>query len=198
MINIVVFASGSGTNFQSIINATEKGQIDGQIRGLITNKNDIQAIERARKHDIAHVTINPAEFTVQSDYVSVLLDQLEEWETDLIVLAGYMIKIPAQLIKKFNTKIINIHPSLLPKYGGKGFYGLNVHRAVIENGETESGCTVHIVTEEYDKGPILAQRKVPVYDSDDPQTLAKRILEQEHLLLPEVIAKLANELNQKN
>ncbi|WP_372638594.1 phosphoribosylglycinamide formyltransferase [Fodinibius sp.] len=198
MINIVVFASGSGTNFQSIINATEEGQIEGEVRGLITNKDDIQAIRRARKHDIAHVTIDPTDFTDRSDYVRELLDQLAAWETDLIVLAGYMIKIPAELIKKFENRIINIHPSLLPKYGGKGFYGHNVHRAVLDNNETESGCTVHIVTREYDEGPILAQQKVPVYDSDDPSTLAKRVLKQEHLLLPDVIAKLANKLNQKN
>lgn len=197
MINIVVFASGSGTNFQSIIHAAEKEQIEGQIRGLITNRDDIQAIRRARKHNIAHVTIDPAEFTDRSDYVGKLLDQLAAWETDLIVLAGYMIKVPAELIKKFENRIINIHPSLLPKYGGKGFYGHRVHRAVIENNETESGCTVHFVTREYDEGPILAQRKVPVYDSDDPSALAERVLKQEHLLLPEVIAKLANELNQK-
>lgn len=198
LINIVVFASGSGTNFQSIINATEEGQIDGHVRGLVTNKNDIQAIERAKKHGIAHITIDPAHFPTRSAYVKTLLDQLKEWKTDLIVLAGYMIKIPAALIKKFKNRIINIHPSLLPKYGGKGFYGRNVHQAVIDNNETESGCTVHIVTDEYDKGPILAQRKVPVYDSDDPATLAERILEQEHLLLPETIAKLANKLTHKN
>lgn len=197
MINIVVFASGSGTNFQSIINAIEEGQIDGQIRGLVTNKSNIQAIKRAEKHGIAHVTVNPGDFESRSDYVEVLVDQLAEWDADLIVLAGYMIKVPAKLIEKYTNRIINIHPSLLPKYGGKGFYGLSVHHAVIENNETESGCTVHIVTTEYDKGPILGQRKVPVYDSDDPSTLAKRILKQEHMLLPEVIAKLANELNQK-
>ncbi|SMO77380.1 phosphoribosylglycinamide formyltransferase [Fodinibius sediminis] len=198
MINIVVFASGSGTNFQSIIDAAREGQINGRIQGLITNKNNIKAIERARKHGISHITLNPADFATRTAYVNTLLDQLAQWQTDLIVLAGYMIKIPPELIEEFENRIINIHPSLLPKYGGKGFYGLKVHRAVIANGEKESGCSVHLVTEEYDDGPILAQRRVPVYASDDPPTLAERILKEEHQLLPEVIAKLANELNSKN
>ena len=198
MITIVVFASGSGTNFQSIINAVENGHIEGRIGGLITNKNNIKAVERARKHGIRHATVAPSDFQARSDYVQTLSDQLGEWETDLIVLAGYMKKIPAELIKKYKNRIINIHPSLLPKYGGKGFYGPYVHQAVIESKDTESGCTVHMVTEEYDDGPILAQRKVPVYDSDDPSTLARRILKQEHELLPEVIAQLVNQLKSKN
>lgn len=198
MINIVVFASGSGTNFQSIIDAVENGDIAGRICGLITNKKGIQAIQRAKKHGIDHRYLNPPDFSSYSNYVEALQNQLKKWDPQLIALAGYMIKIPPEVIEEYNGQIVNIHPSLLPKYGGKGFYGMNVHQAVIENGETESGCTVHIVTEEYDKGPILGQRKVPVKKSDDPQTLAKRILKEEHKLFPEVIAQLADQLNKKS
>lgn len=198
MINIVVFASGSGTNFQAIIDAVESGQINGRITGLITNKKEIQAIDRAQKHNIAHKYLTPSNFSSHSDYVTTLLNQLEEWDTQLIALAGYMIKVPPQIIETYKNRIVNIHPSLLPKYGGKGFYGMNVHRAVINNEEPESGCTVHLVTEEYDQGPILGQRKVPVKPSDDPETLAQRILKEEHKLFPEVIAKLANQLNKKS
>lgn len=198
MINIVVFASGSGTNFQSIIDATEKGLIDGQINGLITNKDGIQAIERAKNHGINYTTLSPSQFSDKSEYTQELLDQLQSWETDLIALAGYLIKIPAEVIQKYEGRIVNIHPSLLPKYGGKGFYGQNVHRAVIENNETESGCTVHLVTEEYDTGPILAQRKVPVKPSDDASALAERILKEEHKLFPKVIAELTDKLNNKS
>lgn len=197
MINIVVFASGSGTNFQSIINAVESGQVTGRIRGLITNKKDIQAIDRAQKHNIEHKYLNPADFSAYSNYVETLLNQLKNWDTHLIALAGYMIKIPTEIIEYYEGQIVNIHPSLLPKYGGKGFYGSNVHQAVIENGETESGCTVHIVTEEYDQGPILGQRKVPVKESDNAQSLAQRILKEEHKLFPAVIAELADQLNKK-
>ncbi len=197
MINIVVFASGSGTNFQAIIDAVENGQINGRIRGLITNKQDIQAIERAEKHNIPHVFLTPSQFSEDTNYVKALLEQLCEWDTDLIALAGYMVKIPTEIIQEYKGRMVNIHPALLPKYGGKGFYGMNVHRAVIENGETESGCSVHLVTEEYDKGPVLARRKVKVKDSDDAPALAKRILKEEHKLFPEVIAKLAHQLNEK-
>ena len=126
MINIVVFASGSGTNFQSIIDAAEDGRISGQIRGLITNKNGIQAIERAQTHNIPQRTLSPHNFSDKSEYVETLLKQLEDWDTDLIALAGYMIKIPTEIIQQYEGRIVNIHPSLLPKYGGKGFYGMNV------------------------------------------------------------------------
>ena len=198
MINIVVFASGSGTNFQSIIDATEDGQIPGQICGLITNKDGIQAIERAKKHGISYKTLSPSQFNNKSEYTEELLDQLANWNTDLIALAGYLLKVPAEVIQKYEGRILNIHPSLLPKYGGKGFYGLNVHRAVIDNEETESGCTVHLVTEEYDTGPILAQKKVPVKHSDDASSLAERVLKEEHELFPKVIAELADQLNNKS
>lgn len=198
MINIVVFASGSGTNFQAIIDAVEAGKINGRLRGLITNKSGIQAIERAHNHDIAHRRLAPSDFETYEVYTQELLHQLQKWDTDLIVLAGYMIKIPITIIENYEGRIVNIHPSLLPKYGGKGFYGMNVHQAVIDNNESESGCTVHLVTEKYDDGPILAQRTVPVKEQDDAPALAARILEQEHQLFPEVIAKLANELTSKS
>lgn len=198
MINIVVFASGSGTNFQAIIDAAEEGQIDGCIRGLITNKGEIQAIERAQNHEIDHVILRPSQFADHSAYVEALLDQLAKWDTDLIALAGYMIKIPTEVIEAYEGRIVNIHPSLLPKFGGKGFYGMKVHRAVIDNEETQSGCTVHLVTEEYDDGPILGQTKVPVKKTDDADTLASRILKEEHKLFPKVIAELADQLNVKS
>jgi len=189
--NIVVFASGSGTNFQAIIDACEAGQIkEAQISGLLASKKGIQAIDRAQKSDIPTAVLDRKQFKTEEAFTEQLLEQLSRWEADLIVLAGYLKKIPTPVIEKYRNRIINIHPSLLPKYGGKGFYGDRVHRAVIENEEEYSGCTVHIVTEEYDKGPILAQNKVPVYAKDDPATLASRILKEEHQLLPAVIQKL--------
>lgn len=195
MKRIVVFASGSGTNFQSLIDAVEAGQIAAQIRGLVTNKTDIKALERAHAHGIESVVLAPSAFESKQAYVDALKKILADWKADLIVLAGYMIKVPADIIEKYEGRILNIHPSLLPKYGGKGFYGTKVHSAVIENNESESGCTVHIVNEEYDQGPVLAQKKVPVLKSDTPETLAKRVLEKEHELLPEVVAKIIEDLN---
>ncbi|WP_421775069.1 phosphoribosylglycinamide formyltransferase [Gracilimonas sp.] len=189
MKNIVVFASGSGTNFQSIIDAVQRGELTARITGLITNKAGIGAIERAEKNGIASAVINPAELNSEKEFEEALLKHLKAWDADLIILAGYLKKIPSSVIKKYSNRILNIHPSLLPKYGGKGFYGSNVHKAVIGAGEMESGCTVHIVTEEFDEGPILAQTKVPVNENDTPEDLAKRILKEEHLLYPKTIQK---------
>lgn len=197
MNHIVVFASGSGTNFQALIDAVESGKIDARIRGLIVNRDGIGSVERARNHRIEFRLLSPPEFNDYSDYERALLETLNDWDTDLIVLAGYLLKIPDRVIAAYRDRILNIHPSLLPQYGGKGFYGMNVHRAVIDNNDSESGCTVHIVTEEYDAGPVLAQTKVPVYDSDDPETLAARVLEQEHKLLPETVAHYLEQLNAK-
>lgn len=196
--HIVVFASGSGTNFQSLIDAVEAGQIPALIRGLVTNKPNIKALERARTHGIESVVLTPSTFDSKQAYIDAMQKILGEWKADLIVLAGYMIKIPADIIEEYKGRIINIHPSLLPKYGGKGFYGIKVHRAVIENNERESGCTVHIVNEEYDQGPILAQKKVPVLKTDTPEILAKRVLEKEHELLPEVVADIIGDSTQNH
>lgn len=190
MKKLVIFASGSGTNMQAVINEIEDERIHAKIAGLITNKHHIKSIERAEKHGIPVCVITDSD---QSTYASKLEQQLAEWKPDLIVLAGFLKKIPDSIIKKYKNKIINIHPALLPKFGGKGFYGLNVHKAVLESGEKETGCTVHYVTEEYDEGPIISQTKVPVHPSDTPQVLAKRVLKAEHQLLPSVIKKLINQ-----
>ncbi|MFH5830864.1 phosphoribosylglycinamide formyltransferase [Halalkalibaculum sp. DA384] len=192
MNHIVVFASGSGTNFQAIIDAVEEGRIEARINGLIASKPGIQALERARKHNIDTEVLTPSDFDTPAAYETKLLQTLERWDTDLIVLAGYMLKVPTAVLEQYPEKVINIHPSLLPKYGGKGFYGSNVHEAVLANDEKESGCTVHYVTEQYDEGPIIDQVKVPVRETDDAETLAARVLEQEHKLLPRVIADLVN------
>lgn len=195
MKHIVVFASGSGTNFQAVIDAVESGQIKACIRGLISNRPDNKAHERARVHGIDAKVIRPADYQRPEQYHEALLTTLAQWKTDLIILAGYLLKIPDAVINAYPGRIINIHPSLLPKYGGKGYYGSNVHQAVLDNGESCSGCTVHIVTENYDEGPVLAQKKVPVYATDDAQTLARRVLEQEHLLLPKVVEEMIDKMN---
>jgi formyltetrahydrofolate-dependent phosphoribosylglycinamide formyltransferase len=184
--NLVFFASGSGTNFQSVIDAIESGQIQARISGLITNRPEAGAIKRAQKHDIPAYVIDPN----APDFEQKLLNLLSELNPDLIVLAGYLKKIPTGIIKNYSGKIINIHPSLLPKYGGKGYYGMNVHRAVLENKENVSGCTVHFVNEIYDNGQIIEQIEVPVSSTDSPESLAKKILRREHELLPNTIQKL--------
>ncbi len=189
MKNIVVFASGSGTNFQSIIDAVNAGNITANIAGLITDRNHIGALERAENHGIPARVLAPNKLPDDKKFAEKLIDQLTSWETDLIVLAGYLKKIPAPVIRKFENRILNIHPSLLPKFGGKGFYGMNVHRAVINSKDHQSGCSVHIVTSEFDEGRVIARSIVNVKENDTPEQLAKKILKEEHRLYPAAIEK---------
>lgn len=189
MKNIVVFASGSGSNFQSIIDSVERGDIEADISGLIASRSGIGAIDRAVSNQIpVHILPDSNE----QEYEDSMLSILNRWQPDLIVLAGFLKKIPPGVIDRYRNRIINIHPSLLPKFGGKGFYGMNVHHAVIESGEKKSGCTVHYVNEHYDAGDIIRQATVPVSDRDTPGTLAKKVLKKEHQLLPVVINELLN------
>lgn len=187
MKKLVVFASGSGSNFQAIIDGIEKKEIKAQISGLITDRLGTGAVARAKIHQIPYLEIYEKNSELFSIRVS---EQLTIWNPDLIVLAGFLRKVSDIVVQKYNNKIINIHPALLPKYGGKGYHGLNVHKAVLEAGDSESGCTVHYVNEEYDRGDIIMQERVEVRNSDTPTTLAARVLKAEHQLLPTVINKL--------
>lgn len=183
-LRIGVLVSGGGTNLQSVIDATENGTLQSQIVCVVSNKEAAYGLERARKHNIEAIFINPKE----EGYDSKLLKTLQNYEVDLVVLAGYLKIIDKELIEAYRGRIINIHPSLLPKFGGKGYYGLRVHEAVIAAGETESGATVHYVNEGIDTGETILQRKVPVYKEDTPEMLQQRILsEVEHKILPEAI-----------
>ncbi len=188
MKKIVVFASGSGSNFQSIIDASISGQIPGIITGLITDRDNIKAIERAKNHQIPFEVIALSQFENESEFATSLLDVLANFGADVIALAGYLKKIPTEVISEYEGRILNIHPSLLPKFGGKGFYGLKVHQAVVDQHEEESGCTVHLVTDIYDDGPILGQSKVKVNKNDTAGSLARKVLALEHELYPKVIS----------
>ncbi|MCH8567091.1 MAG: phosphoribosylglycinamide formyltransferase [Balneolales bacterium] len=184
---IVVAASGSGSNFQSLIDAIDEKRLHAEISGLIASKPGIGAISRAISagipYDIVPTTARRSSELLASELLSILKIR----GANFLVLAGFLLKIPDSVIKAYPNQIINIHPSLLPKFGGKGYYGLNVHRAVIEGGETESGCTVHLVNEHYDEGRILAQKKISVLKGDLPETLAARILKEEHKLYPAAV-----------
>lgn len=194
MKNLVVFASGSGSNFQSIIDAVSNKQLNANIAGLITNNENSFAIKRAKSHSIPTACINPSLFKSEDEYCEFLLKQLHNWKADFLILAGYLRKIPGKIISQYPDRILNIHPSLLPAYGGKGFYGKKVHEAVIKNREQESGCSVHIVTKQYDEGPILAQSTVKVDENETAESLARKVLTQEHILYPKVIEHHLNTL----
>lgn len=195
MKNIVVFASGSGSNFQSIIDAISSGFLEATITGLITDRDGIKSLERARFHNIPYSILPPKNFENFKKFEIELSKVLESFHTDILVLAGYLKKIPHSIIDTYRDRILNIHPSLLPKYGGKGFYGMKVHEAVIQNEEKESGCTVHLVNEIYDDGPILGQTKVPVLKNDTPLDIAQRVLVEEHKLYPQVISEFLKTLS---
>lgn len=189
-LRLAVLVSGSGTNLQSVIDAIQSGTLKSQIVCVISNKEKAYGLERARRHHIPAYFIDPKE----ASYNEKLLERLQKEKVDLVVLAGYLKIVDPNLIKAYPHRIINIHPSLLPKFGGKGFYGLYVHKAVIEAGEKESGATVHFVDEGVDTGEIILQKRLKVAEDDTPERLQTRILEQiEHTLLVEAIQKLEQE-----
>ncbi len=186
-LRIAVFASGRGTDLQSIIDAIEAGKLDARIVMVLSNKKDAMALERARKHGIPAVYLSSKDFDKRDEFVSTMLGELERHGANFIALAGYLRKVPPEVIQKYRNRIVNIHPALLPSFGGRGMYGMRVHEAVIEYGCKVTGVTIHIVDEHYDHGPVVAQRCVEVRDDDTPETLAARVLEVEHQLYPEVL-----------
>jgi len=187
---LVVFASGSGSNFQSILDAISSGQVQAICVGLITDREGISAIDIAAAANIPAHVVRRKDYQDYENYALALTATLKSLDPNLIVLAGYISKVPSMVVDFWRGKIINIHPSLLPKFGGKGYYGINVHTAVLNTGETETGCTVHYVDEVYDNGSIIAQVIIPVNDTDTPDILQNRVLFEEHKLLPQVIEKI--------
>ncbi len=190
--NVAVLASGSGTDLQSILDAEAAGTLKAEVKLVISNKATAYALERAQKAGkrTVHVSLKTEG---SSDAVAhKLLALFAEEDIDLVVLAGYLKLIHPDVVRKYRRRIINIHPALLPQYGGKGMYGMKVHRAVLAAGEKESGPTVHFVDEIYDHGTILAQRTVPVLEDDTPEDLQARVLAVEHQILAETVARLAS------
>ena len=196
-MRIAVFASGGGSDLQAIIDACESGRLNAHVCVIISNNSGSGALQRAKKHGIPAFHLSSKTVAAQKNSASLdetILNTLHEHKTDIIFLAGYMKKLGSNILKTFENRIFNIHPSLLPKYGGKGMYGINVHTAVISAGEKETGITIHRVIEEYDKGEIIAQRRVPVLDGDTPEVLAARVLAQEHLFIVEVLGDIIKNL----
>ncbi|MBI2119462.1 MAG: phosphoribosylglycinamide formyltransferase [Elusimicrobia bacterium] len=187
-VKIAVLASGNGSNLQAIIDATYSEVLKlAEVTLVIANKKEAFALERAKRARIEALFLDPLSFSTRFAYFEKMTEELENRKVDLVCLAGFLLKLEGPILKKFSKRILNIHPALLPKFGGKGMYGHHVHEAVLKAGEKESGCSVHVVDEDFDHGPILLQRKVLVLPEDTPQTLADRILKEEHLLYPEAI-----------
>lgn len=193
---IAVLASGSGTNLQAIIDAIKHNEIkNSKIAIVISNKKDAFALQRAKDENIKAAFINPKDFATGIEYDNKIVSILKGENIDLIVLAGYLKILSNNFIDSFPNKIINIHPSLLPKFGGKGMYGKYVHEAVLKAKEKQSGCTTHFVITDVDAGQIIEQVKVPVLANDTVDTLAKKVLKEENKLIVKSIKKLLNERN---
>lgn len=189
-LRIAAFASHGGSNLQSLIDSCQAGKIEGEIVVVISNNRKARALERAREAGIDALHLTDKQFDSETEFVAALRKELTDRGVNLICLAGYMKFLPPEIIDLVHGRVLNIHPALLPKFGGKGMYGIHVHEAVIAAGETETGVTVHLVDSLYDHGRILDQTKVPVEPDDTPETLQKRVLKSEHQFYPEVVAKI--------
>jgi len=188
MLNIAVLASGKGSNFKAILEAIEEKKIsNAKIVCVVSNNPGAGALMIAREHNIPALHMNRIAFDSDQAFNGTLLATFRRHSANFIVLAGYLKKIDPSIIREYRNRIVNIHPALLPDFGGSGMYGMHVHAAVIASGAKQSGATVHIVDEEYDRGAIVLQRTVPVAGNETPETLAAKVLRVEHELYPEAI-----------
>lgn len=198
MLRITVLVSGGGTNLQAVIDGIENGSIpDARIVRVISSNPNAYSLERARKHNIEAMVIGKTNYPDGEERTKAIIAALDDAKTDLVILAGYMSILGPGLIEAYRGRIINIHPSLIPKFCGAGFYGKRVHEAVLAAGEKESGATVHYVDEGVDTGPIIIQDKVPVMEGDTADTLAARVLETEHRILQEAVKIVIDDRLQK-
>ncbi|MDD6339662.1 MAG: phosphoribosylglycinamide formyltransferase [Butyrivibrio sp.] len=194
MLRVVVMVSGGGTNLQAIIDAVDNGKITNtEIVGVISNNAGAYALERAAKHNIPALCISPKKYENRDAFNDALLEETKKFKPDLIVLAGFLVAIPPKMVQEYPEKIINIHPSLIPSFCGKGFYGLKVHEGALARGVKVTGATVHFVDEGTDTGRIILQKPVMIDKDDTPEILQKRVMEQaEWIILPEAINMIAN------
>ena len=194
MLKILVCVSGGGTNLQAVIDAIKQGLItNAEIVRVISNNRNAYALKRATDAGIDAVCISPKDYADREQFHAQLLNSVNEKEPDLIVLAGFMVVLPQEMIREYRNRIINIHPSLIPSFCGKGFYGLTVHEKVLERGVKVTGATVHFVDEGTDTGPIIIQKAVMIEDDDTPEILQKKVMEQaEWQILPQAINLIAN------
>ena len=193
MLNILVCVSGGGTNLQAVIDAVKDGRIrNTRIAGVISNNRSAHALKRAEENGIDAVCLSPKEFPDRAAFNRAFLEKVNEYAPDLIVLAGFLVNIPPEMIRAYPNRIINIHPSLIPSFCGTGYYGLKVHEAALVRGVKVTGATVHFVDDGTDTGPILLQKSVDVQPDDTPKSLQQRVMEEaEWILLPKAIDLIA-------
>ena len=198
MINIAVLVSGGGTNLQALIDAQGKVLQHGKIKLVISSKPDVYALQRAKQASIDHCVIAKRDYVTQEEFSNAILQQLQSYQIDMIVLAGYLSILDETIIRAYSNRIINIHPSLIPSFCGKGYYGLKVHEAALAYGVKVTGATVHIVNEIPDGGKILLQKAIDILPFDTPETLQQRVMEEaEWILLPQATEMIAKEIEGK-
>lgn len=195
MLKMAVLVSGGGTNLQAIIDSIENGTItNAKIEVVISNNPNAYALERAKKHGIEAVCISPKQYPSRAEFNQALLEKIQSYDVDLVVLAGCLVVIPEIMVKAYPNKIINIHPSLIPSFCGTGFYGLKVHEEALKRGVKVTGATVHFVDEGTDTGPIILQKAVDILEGDTPEVLQRRVMEQaEWQIMPQAINLIAND-----
>ena len=194
MLKLAVCVSGGGTNLQAIIDAIESGIItNAEIKVIISNNKNAYALERGKNHGIEGVCISPKDYEDRAAFNQAFLEKLDSYEVDLVVLAGFLVVIPPEMIAKYRNRIINVHPSLIPSFCGTGYYGLKVHEGALSRGVKVTGATVHFVDEGTDTGPIILQKAVEIQNGDTPEVLQRRVMEQaEWIILPKAIDLIAN------
>ena len=194
MLRVGVMVSGGGTNLQAILDAVDSGKVtNAEVVTVISNNPNAYALERAKKHGIPAICISPKQFETREAFNEALLEQVDACNLDLIVLAGFLVKIPEKMVERYQHRIINIHPSLIPSFCGVGYYGLKVHEAALARGVKVTGATVHFVDGGTDTGPIILQKAVEVHEGDTPKVLQQRVMEEaEWVIMPRAIDLIAN------
>lgn len=194
MLKVAVLVSGGGTNLQAILDAIDNGTItNAKVEVVISNNKNAYALERAKNHGIEALCVSPKDYETRDAFNEAFLEKLDSYNPDLVVLAGFLVVIPEQMIAKYRNRIINIHPSLIPSFCGTGYYGLKVHKGVLNRGVKVTGATVHFVDEGTDTGPIILQKAVEVQQDDTPEILQRRVMEQaEWIIMPKAIDLIAN------
>jgi phosphoribosylglycinamide formyltransferase 1 len=196
-VGIGVLVSGGGSNFEAIVEAVKKGKIpNARVSLMVSNKPGVGALDRAKRLGVESLVLEPKDFPDRPAYFERIGEEFKKRDVRLVCLAGFLLKVETNFLQMFPRRIMNIHPALLPKYGGKGMYGHFVHEAVLASGDQESGCTAHLVDDQFDHGPTLLKGRVPVLPGDTPDSLAARVLEQEHKIYPEAIRRVVLQLEE--
>jgi phosphoribosylglycinamide formyltransferase-1 len=190
-LRLAAFASGGGSNVQAVLDAIDASTLDAELALVVTDRPGIGVLDRAARHDVPSIVLPPSDFVDSEAFGAALLEALDTHGVDFVALAGYLKHVPPAVVRAFRHRMLNVHPSLLPAFGGPGFYGRRVHEAALAYGVRWSGATVHLVDEEYDTGPIVLQEPVAVHPDDTPETLAARVLAVEHRLYPEALRLFA-------